>query len=485
MNKDMARNFKVRSISKRVSWTFFFTTLLIFLIIGITVINRSHNALLKSFDLNLLNTAQGLASLTDMEENGEIELDLANESMPGFNDKDFYSCFLILTLKDRKEIARSPSLHGYNVSIPDILKENALGETVYWYGSIADRDIRFIAFSKEIVPDPEDVKPASINKISKECLFIVGEDLTRINNQFNEISHLTIITLSIGLIILIIIGRFILIHNLKPLNDFKNEVKLISSSNLIPVSVPDIVEIKSIAETLNSVIDQLKDAFDRERRFTSNVAHELRTPISEIRALVEVVIKYSTNLSKEDYENYSDILESVKHMQNIVNTLLVLTRLDVKTLITQNDLFSLKTLILNIYDKYKPMADQKEITIINNIESAMLINYDKEMINTIIENLISNAIEYSPNNSTIEIDSPSNSSIFITNEVKNLSQEDLPLMFERFWRKDESRSSNTNHCGLGLSLVKSLVELLNLEIKAELVGSKLIRITISGFIVEN
>ena len=106
-------------------------------------------------------------------------------------------------------------------------------------------------------------------------------------------------------------------NGLSPLRTLEKEVRLISSSNLIMVSIPSVIELAQISSTLNLVISNLKDAFDRERRFTADVAHELRTPISEIRTAAEVALQKPSTLNADEQNALQDILASAKKCRKL------------------------------------------------------------------------------------------------------------------------------------------------------------------------
>jgi signal transduction histidine kinase len=133
--------------------------------------------------------------------------------------------------------------------------------------------------------------------------------------------------------------------------------------------------------------------------------------------------------------------------------------------------------------RYKDKADTKNILMKKDIPEPFMIFSDNEMFTTILDNLISNAVEYSRHNSSVGISVANEGLDFtlsILNSAENLTNDDLPMIFDRFWRKDKVRTPDTSHCDLGLSIVKSLFEFLSLKIETKLIdGDKLVMI-ISG-----
>jgi signal transduction histidine kinase len=244
-----------------------------------------------------------------------------------------------------------------------------------------------------------------------------------------------------------------------------------------------IEDYSDVTVNLKSVIKHLEESINRERRFASNVAHELRTPISEIRTLVEVVLSYSNGLRKDDIENYTDILDSARSMEKIVSNLLILSRYDSSALTRQEEVFDLGPLLEETMKRYSALMSGKNLELLNRLERPYLIKSDRGIFGTIIENLLSNAIEYSEKKSGVEISGFADNRSFtldISNRVFDLNKEDLERLFERFWRKDSARISGSGHSGLGLSLVQSLSDFLGYEIRVELSDNSIIQFILTG-----
>ena len=272
-------------------------------------------------------------------------------------------------------------------------------------------------------------------------------------------------------------------ENLEYLRSFQEDIQLINESNLEPVNIPPARELADVANSLNTVIDNLRDAFERERRFIANVAHELRTPISELRTLAEVSLKWPEDMDEQSLKNYQDILAVVRHMQNTVNNLLVLSRLDSGSLQSQKEMFELRPLAESACKHYQDMAGAKEIILNNSIPAHCPLFTDKHMFILIMDNLLSNAVEYSRSSSTVDLSARKDHDFFlfsVSNPTDDLSPNDLPLIFERFWRKDTARTRERSHSGLGLSLVKSLADFLGFSVEAKLSLNHCLNISISG-----
>jgi signal transduction histidine kinase len=473
----------IKSISKQISLSLFIITFLIFLATEQLILERSYNALLNAHDLNLRTRAETLASLTDLEDKGILHFDFDSQITLEYSRSDPKAYFLILDFDQNKEVSRSESLGLDVIKIPPAIKNHEFKKVYFWTDYLKDTKVRFIAYREIITTDPEYAEKNHTQIKNHEYIFIVGRDFKNLNIQFIDILKLTSASLAVGLIILLVLEQFILRKNLKALNDFRDEVKKISSTNLAPVSIPAVAEVAVVAETLNNAILQLNESFSRERRFTADVAHELRTPISEIRTLMEVTLGFPNGRNIEDLQNYADILAAIKQMENIVKNLLMLTRLDSNIVSPEKSPMDLNKSITTVWDRYKDKAALKNISLKKNIDDQLKVFTDHEMFLKIVENLVANAIEYSSNGSVVEITAESDLDYFnlsVTNSVMNLTNEDIPMIFDRFWRKDKVRTPDGGHCGLGLSIVKSLVEFLGLNIHARLNNENRLIMIISG-----
>jgi signal transduction histidine kinase len=481
INRKTSKPKKTKSILKQITISLFIIILFTFIITEIIIINRSHNALIESHDNNLLLLVETVISVIEVNGNGIATVDHADKIVTDFNNKKKGLYFIVFN-RDNKKIGESKFIKNAKVNLPSNIKNQNFKRMTFWDTMIDEKKIRFIAIKRMISPDHEDHNTFIVKKHTQKCMIIIGKKLDNVKMQLNNIIVLSVSSLSIGFFILIILSRLILVYNFKPLENFQKEVKSILYSNLTPITVPNILEIEKIALTLNSVIGNLKDAFERERRFTSDVAHELRTPVSEIKTLTEVILKYSESIKKEDKLNYSEILDSTIQMQNVINNLLILSRYDSNALKGQKELTHLNKIVTALYKRYSSHAKNLSLLIKNNIDENIEIITDNEMMRTVIENLLSNAVEYSAPNSTIEIDCIIEENIFkfiISNKTSDLVSQDLNFMFDRFWRKDKSRTSDAQHSGLGLSIVASLIDFLGYEIKSELHNNTL-KIAIQG-----
>ena len=213
---------------------------------------------------------------------------------------------------------------------------------------------------------------------------------------------------------------------------------------------------------------KLRQSLKQIKRFSSDVSHELKTPLTAMKGEIEVALK--ENRSKEEYRSIlASTLEEVDKLQSIVKNLLMLTYIEKESLKNKFIFHALDDIFLRSLDELMVMASQKKI----NLEIACLdiiqLKCDDILLKTVFNNLIENAIKYSPENTTItlSLEKKEHYAYFcIDDEGSGIEEEKLPHIFERFYRADTSRSKHIKGYGLGLSLVKQIVELHLGEISA-------------------
>lgn len=234
-------------------------------------------------------------------------------------------------------------------------------------------------------------------------------------------------------------------------------------------------ELGSVVSALNGFLEELHTVFLRERRFTSDVAHELRTPVAEFRAACEVGAKWADDpaLVRRRFEN---LRESAVNMERTLNDLLDLSRLDRGTVRLETEATPVATLVDSSWSRVCAREGGFGRSLENGIDPTLHLDTDPHKLGQILYNLLSNAVQYSPPDSVIACSSERTSGgpweLRFSNPTKAIEQEDLRHIFERFWRKDAARTAG-GHAGLGLSIVQALAETLGIQVAAELSEDKL------------
>lgn len=210
----------------------------------------------------------------------------------------------------------------------------------------------------------------------------------------------------------------------------------------------------------------IEEAHEAQSRFTSDASHELRTPLAVMKTELEVALRNKNLSTVETRELLESNLEEVNNLSNLASTLLQLSRLDHESL--DREKLSLTAITRTIVKKYDKTGQRITYT---PSSKDPLIYGNQASIEELVTILVDNALKYSPADSLITIKttrSNRNARFEITNTGKGISPEDLPHIFDRFYRADTSRTkggSKTGH-GLGLSLAKKIIELHSGELSA-------------------
>lgn len=266
--------------------------------------------------------------------------------------------------------------------------------------------------------------------------------------------------------VLALIGSLISIYyTQKPINRLIKKIERINMKSLnyriSTASVP--VKYESLVKAFNNMLHRMEDVFERQRNFTADIAHEMRTPITNLTTQTQIVLNNAR--STEEYREilYSN-LEEYEKMSQMISDMLFLAQADNHQLVPNLIDIDLYSMISLMCEYFEPLTDEKNITF--ELEgNCSHIQGDKMMLGRAIINIISNAIRYTSENQTIKINlsqlSPKKVQIVIANPGKKIESHHLPHLFDRFYRVDQSRHRNnkdSSGTGIGLAIVKSIID---------------------------
>ena len=218
-------------------------------------------------------------------------------------------------------------------------------------------------------------------------------------------------------------------------------------------------EVAPVIDRLNELLQRLDRAIVREKAFTADVAHELRTPLAGLLATLEVVS--SRDRDAPVYrQTIADCLTAVRGMNSLVRTLLLLAREDIHRPDRACEPVGLAGLLRDCFSPFETMALEKRLRIDWQTDERIVWPTDRESLRSIASNLLDNAVSYVGVDGWIRIVTfaGETTGISIANDGCRLSPGDAENAFQRFWRGDESRSATGTHCGLGLSLCRKIAE---------------------------
>jgi two-component system, OmpR family, heavy metal sensor histidine kinase CusS len=274
-----------------------------------------------------------------------------------------------------------------------------------------------------------------------------------------------------------LVGFVIARQGIRPVEEMALTARRISSSNLHdrirPEGYP--FELASLAETFNKMLDGLEESFERISRFSADIAHDLRTPVNNIRGEAEVALARARSV--EDYRDVlGSCLEEAVRLSNLIGDLLFLARAESPLSLLHLENSDITQLLHRVCDYYEASAADAGISLSTCGRVSATAALDQSLIQRALSNLVSNALAHTPSGGTVSMSikvTPSYLYIEVADSGVGIPAEALPKVFDRFFRVDASRSQGGT--GLGLAIVQSIASLHggNVQISSELgVGTR-------------
>ncbi len=271
--------------------------------------------------------------------------------------------------------------------------------------------------------------------------------------------------------VLFFVARYLADKNIKPIVNIIETTNRITKHNLSErVKLPKTRdELYTLSQAINELLDRMQSAFEREKQFTNDASHELRTPLSVIKGTLEVLVRKPRK--EEEYkEKINYCISEINSMSERVDQLLLLARFDKANISLRKEALLAISLIDNAIHRHRKLIEEKNIHIVIEDEANAEVVTDPYYVDMIMENIISNAIKYSPPGGEVEIRTLRENG-YVVIEVLDygggIKEEDLESVFNPFFRSDSLSHKHITCSGLGLSIVKKASEVLGVEVKLE------------------
>lgn len=247
---------------------------------------------------------------------------------------------------------------------------------------------------------------------------------------------------------------------MRPISDLNNEIEMINGNTLSKrVSIPQTKdEIESLSSSFNKLLERLEEEFAKEKQFSANAAHELKTPLATIMTSAQV-LKLNDQTTLEEYrENLDVTIQSTRRLSSVIDGLLMLGRAD------REDSFepvNISQILHGIQEEIGPLYLEKHITLRYDLNTNILRG-NPLLLYRAFFNLIENAYKYTEKDGSITITSyceGQESIICITDTGIGIQEEDIAHIFEPFYRADKSRSRKIAGAGLGLAITKEIIDM--------------------------
>lgn len=267
----------------------------------------------------------------------------------------------------------------------------------------------------------------------------------------------------VGVILFVFIAIFTLYTRFgRPMEQIVNAIDSIAEGNL-SVRVPDddSPQFHELIKRFNKMVGELERAEQQRRNLTADIAHELRTPLHIIQGNLEGILD---GVYQPTSEHINNTLDETKLLARLVNDLQTLSLAETGQLPLHPTRFLLADLLADLASSFSSQAAAQNVDLKTNISNPdQLLTADYDRLNQVLSNLVSNALRHTPAGGIISIETESTSGekgsvrIKVKDSGEGIPSEDLPFIFDRFWRGDKSRSGRA-HSGLGLAIAKQLVQ---------------------------
>jgi signal transduction histidine kinase len=228
---------------------------------------------------------------------------------------------------------------------------------------------------------------------------------------------------------------------------------------------------REMAAMISEQVRELKESDSLRRELVTNVSHDLRTPLTSMQGYLET-LAVKKDLTEEEKQDYLDrAIEHSDRLRRLISDLFELARLDAHEVKAHPEPFSLGELALDVLQKFHLLATEREIKLTSDLDPHLpFVMADIGLIERALENLIKNAILYTPRGGTVTLNvSPGQDHLIleVADTGKGMSEEDLPHIFDRYYRADTTQEDTTDGTGLGLAITKRIVELHGSSITVE------------------
>ena len=261
-----------------------------------------------------------------------------------------------------------------------------------------------------------------------------------------------------------VVGYRIARHGIRPVEEIAATARRITSTNLREriESEGYPLELALLAGTFNEMLERLEESFERISRFTADIAHDLRTPVNNIRGEAEVALARARTV-----DEYRDVLESsleeAVRLSELIGDLLFLARAESPLTEWQRENVNIGELLTTVRDYYEASATEAGVSlVVNDVAEPLSAELDRSLMLRAVSNLVSNAIAHTALGGTVTL-AASNEDAAIRIQVSDtgvgIPAEALPRVFDRFYRVDPSRAKSSGGTGLGLAIVQSILTL--------------------------
>ena len=296
------------------------------------------------------------------------------------------------------------------------------------------------------------------------------------HHMFVSSVHRYLVWSSIAAIVLAVALGFLLVKRalgpLTQMTGIATRISLGDYSGRAPIITRD--EVGQLAEAFNGMAESLQHIEQLRKTMMMDVAHELRTPLTNIQGYLEALIDKVATPSRKNFEL---LLEETMRLVHLVEGVLRLAEADAARTDLHITKIRLSDVINRVMEQFKPQFAKKSLKVETNyVEDKSRLHADLDKISQVVSNLFQNALQYTPTGGTVKVFMESlteERKVVFANTGGELAEEDVPFIFERFYRAEKSRSRDHGGAGIGLAIVKELIEAHKGRIGAEVYDNEI------------
>ncbi|MCW8331383.1 heavy metal sensor histidine kinase [Photobacterium sp. SDRW27] len=330
------------------------------------------------------------------------------------------------------------------IELPDDFIQNPEMKNVVWQNN----ENHYRAFRYQVNDEPK-------------LDLVLGININHHLSFLKSFSNVLILTTLLASMISGFLGWLIVKKGLLPLQKLKQHMRQTSTERLNlrlePTHFP--TELQQLVVVFNEMLSRLENEFERLSEFSSDIAHELRTPISNMMTQTQVMLAHPRSVA-EYQDSLISTTEELNRLTKTITDMLYLAKSEHNLLQISNVDFQLDDLLESVVEYYELAGDEKGLLL--ELTGKAVVHGDKDMLKRAIGNLISNAVRHSDENEKIKIqilNNESSTTVSVINKGDTIPESDLPHLFERFYRADKARSHRAcAGAGLGLAISRSIAK---------------------------
>ncbi|MDX1614714.1 MAG: ATP-binding protein [Candidatus Promineifilaceae bacterium] len=441
------------TIRFRLTLLYTFILTVVLLLYGTAVYLFAQETLTDEVDRNLVRIAQEWRQETGKGLRGNTAiLRLPEEELDVFQSA---TTFFMIVGTDGRVLETSNNLEGY-----DVVLDPTGRQTDPHFGTVIHNGQPLRVLTEPLLIETEGART------------LIGylQVARLVNNQTALMRQLRLVLLSTGVAAVslsLLLGALLTRYYLKPLDEIAAVALRITKADDLSRRLPDTGrrdEIGRLTMVLNQTLERLERLFHARQRFLADASHELRTPLTTIRGNVDLMRR----IGEADPEILDVVQDELERMTRLVDDLLLLARADTGGLPLQRKPVELDTVFLEVYRQVRSIDLHVDL-IIDEVDQVCVLG-DLDRLKQLMINLVDNAIKYTPPGGTVRMSlskSDGTAVVEVADTGVGIPQEDLPRIFDRFYRVDKARSRHQGGSGLGLSIAKWIVKAHGGDIRVE------------------